>query len=137
MSVAFHVVEVLTMRDRRMIGAPNRQGKKTIEVKLLPLGWTADSVSPRRQADVGYPALPATRCAIECCTPATIFSGGIRTNQLSYPNFGSKPACLHSSFAVIRSRLRWPFTRVVLCRLYRSSGWPLRAGGDTRFPPDT
>jgi hypothetical protein len=100
------------MWDRRIIGVPNRPGKKTIEIEIPDGGvsWTADSVAPRRQADVGYPAIPVTRCTIECCTPATMSSGGMRTNHLSYRNFGSKPACLHSSFAVIRSRLRWRFT---------------------------
>ena len=46
------------MWDRRMIGVPNRPGKKTIEIDL-PEGeaWTASSVAPRRQADVGHPAL--------------------------------------------------------------------------------
>jgi hypothetical protein len=58
MSVAFHVVEVVIMWDRRMIGVPNRPGKKTIEIDL-PEGevWTASSIAPRRQADVGHPAL--------------------------------------------------------------------------------
>ena len=54
MSLAFHVGEVLTVWDRRMIGVPNRPEKKTIEIDL-PLGWSADSVAARRQADVGYP----------------------------------------------------------------------------------
>ncbi len=44
------------MWDRRMIGVPNRPDKKTIEIDL-PDGWTAASVAPRRQADVGFPAL--------------------------------------------------------------------------------
>jgi len=44
------------MWDRRMIGVPNGPGKRTIEINL-PEGWTAASVAPRRQADVGYPAL--------------------------------------------------------------------------------
>ena len=44
------------MWDRRMIGVPNRPGKKTIEINRLE-GWTATSVAPSRQADVGYPAL--------------------------------------------------------------------------------
>ena len=46
------------MMDRRIIGVPNRAGKKTIEIDL-PEGeaWTASSVAPRRQADVGHPAL--------------------------------------------------------------------------------
>jgi hypothetical protein len=39
-----------------MIGVPNRPEKKTIEIDL-PEGWTAASVAPRRQADVGYPIL--------------------------------------------------------------------------------
>jgi len=56
MSVAFQVVEVVIMWERRMIGVPNRPEKKTIDL-LLPMGWTAASVVPRRQADVGYPAL--------------------------------------------------------------------------------
>lgn len=45
------------MWDRRMLGVPNRAGKKTIEVDLDPEGWPAASVAPRRQADVGYPCL--------------------------------------------------------------------------------
>ena len=59
MSVAFHVVEVVTMWDRRIIGVPNRPGKKTIEIEIPDGGesWTAASVAPRRQADVGHPAL--------------------------------------------------------------------------------
>jgi hypothetical protein len=59
MSVAVHVVEVATMWDRRMIGVPNRAGKKTIEVDIPEWGesWPAASVAPRRQADIGYPAL--------------------------------------------------------------------------------
>lgn len=39
-----------------MIGVPNRSGKKTIEINL-PETWTAAAVAPRRQVDVGYPAL--------------------------------------------------------------------------------
>jgi hypothetical protein len=59
MSVAFHVLEVVTMWDRRMIGVPNRAGKKTIEIDIPDGGesWTTASVAPRRQADIGYPAL--------------------------------------------------------------------------------
>ena len=45
------------MMDRRIIGVPNRAGKKTIVVNLDPGEWTAASVAPRRQADVGHPAL--------------------------------------------------------------------------------
>lgn len=47
------------MWDRRMIGVPNQPGKKTIEVNLPEAGerWTADSIVPRRQADVGYSCL--------------------------------------------------------------------------------
>ena len=47
------------MWDRRMIGVPNRPGKKTIEIDLPEGGesWTAASVAPRRQADVGHPVL--------------------------------------------------------------------------------
>ncbi len=47
------------MWDRRMIGVPNRPGKKTIEIDI-PNGresWPTASVAPRRQADIGYPAL--------------------------------------------------------------------------------
>ncbi len=44
------------MWDRRMIGVPNQPGKKTIDINL-PMGWTAASIAPRRQADVGHPAL--------------------------------------------------------------------------------
>lgn len=44
------------MWDRRMIGVHNRPGGKTVEIPL-PQGWTAASVVPRRQADVGHPAL--------------------------------------------------------------------------------
>ena len=44
------------MWDRRMIGVPNRPEKKSIEIDL-PENWTAASVAPRRQADVGAPAL--------------------------------------------------------------------------------
>lgn len=42
------------MWDRRMIGVPNRPEKKIIEIDL-PLGWSAEALAPRRQADVGYP----------------------------------------------------------------------------------
>ena len=42
--------------DRRIIGVPNRPGKKTVEI-TFPGRWTADFVVPRRSADVGYPAL--------------------------------------------------------------------------------
>ena len=45
------------MWDRRMIGVPNRPGKKTIEIDLDPVGWPVASVAHRRQADVGHPAL--------------------------------------------------------------------------------
>ena len=47
------------MWDRRIIGVPNRPGKKTIEIEIPDGGesWTAASVAPRRQADVGHPAL--------------------------------------------------------------------------------
>ncbi len=45
------------MWDIRIIGVPNRAGKKTIVVDLDPGEWTAASVAPRRQADVGHPAL--------------------------------------------------------------------------------
>jgi len=45
------------MWDIRIIGVPNRAGKKTIVVNLDPGEWTAASVAPRRQADVGHPAL--------------------------------------------------------------------------------
>ena len=44
------------MWERRMIGVPNRPEKQTIDINL-PKGWTAASVAPRRQADVGHPAL--------------------------------------------------------------------------------
>jgi hypothetical protein len=54
MSLVFHGVEVVTMWDRRMIGVPNRSEKKNIEIDL-PLGWSAEALAPRRQADVGYP----------------------------------------------------------------------------------
>ena len=46
------------MWDRRMIGVPNRPGKRTIEINLPEAeGWSAASVAPRRKADVGHPAL--------------------------------------------------------------------------------
>ena len=45
------------MWDRRMIGVPNGPGKQVIEVNHLPGTWTAASVAPRRQAEVGPPAL--------------------------------------------------------------------------------
>ena len=44
------------MWDRRMIGVPNQPGKQTIEIEL-PDGWSAASIAPRRQVDVGHPAL--------------------------------------------------------------------------------
>jgi hypothetical protein len=44
------------MFDRRMIGVPNCPGK-LVEVVDLPPGWSADSIAPRRQADLGHPIL--------------------------------------------------------------------------------
>jgi len=43
------------MWDRRIIGVPNRPGKKTIEIEIPDGGesWTAAFVAPRRQAE-GY-----------------------------------------------------------------------------------
>ena len=43
------------MWDRRMIGVPKRPEKNPIEIDL-PLGWSAESVAPRRRADVGCPS---------------------------------------------------------------------------------
>jgi len=58
MSVAFHVVEVVKMWGRRMIGVPNQPGKKTIMIDLTGAqGWPAAPVAHRRQANVGYPCL--------------------------------------------------------------------------------
>lgn len=37
-----------------MIGVPNQPGKETIVIDLPP-GWSAESLAPRRQADVGPP----------------------------------------------------------------------------------
>jgi len=47
------------MWDRRMIGVPNRPGKKTIVIDMPEWGesWPTASVAPRRWADIGYPAL--------------------------------------------------------------------------------
>jgi hypothetical protein len=36
---------------------PNQPGKPVIEVNDVPLPWLAESIAPRRQADVGHPAL--------------------------------------------------------------------------------
>jgi hypothetical protein len=44
------------MFDRRMIGVPNCPGK-LVEVVDLPPGWSAESIAPRRQADLGHPIL--------------------------------------------------------------------------------
>ena len=44
------------MFDRRMIGVPNRPGKPTVVIDL-PLGWSAASIAPRRQAEIGHPVL--------------------------------------------------------------------------------
>jgi hypothetical protein len=63
MSVAFHVVEVVTMWDRRIIGVPNRPGKKTIEIEIPDGGesWTAASVAPDGRLMSAIPPSPTSQ----------------------------------------------------------------------------